>query len=119
MAERYKRTRGVLLHRIGSFFRRLFGLKSKEQYLDKKKIDEMNLIDKDEPQRLTIVPETTETQTETKDAVEVKEVEEVVEEKGDREPEPVVTETVAAEVTTDVSNDSNEFENEDTFYSEY
>lgn len=119
MAERYKRTRGVLLHRIGSFFRRLFGLKSKEQYLDKKKIDEMNQTDKDEPQRLTIVPETTETQTETKDAVEVKEVEEIVEEKGDREPEPVVTETVTAEVTTDVSNDLNEFENEDTFYSEY
>lgn len=119
MAERYKRTRGVLLHRIGSFFRRLFGLKSKEQYLDKKKIDEMNQTDKDEPQRLTIVPETTETQTETKDAVEVKEVEEIDEEKGDREPEPVVTETVAAEVTTDVSNNSNEFENEDTFYSEY
>ncbi len=116
---RYKKTRGVLLKRIGSFFRRMFGLKSKEQYLDKKKLDEMNQTDKDEPERLTIVPETTETQIETKDAVEVKTVDEVVEEKGDREPEPVITETVAAEVTTDVSNDSSDFAQEDTFYAEY
>ena len=55
MAKRYRQTKGILLHRIGSFFRRLFGLKSKEQYLDEKKMQEASLSEKDEPERLAIV----------------------------------------------------------------
>ena len=40
MAKRYRRMSSVLIHRIGSFLKRLFGFKSKGQYLDDEKIKE-------------------------------------------------------------------------------
>ena len=60
MAERYRRTRGILLHRISSFFRRLFGLRSKEQYLDDEKMESVSASEydkSDEPQPLNITQE--------------------------------------------------------------
>lgn len=102
MVERYKRIRGVLLRRIGSFFRKLFGLKSKEQYLDEEKMDSMNQSEIDEPQRLTIA-ETTEDKAPIVQNKETKE--EIVDESEDKKTESVVTETLesATEATTEVS----------------
>ena len=114
MAKRYRQTKGILLHRIGSFFRRLFGLKSKEQYLDEKKMQEASLSEKDEPERLAIVPETTEAKTET-----IKEVDTVVENQKEEEiveAPAVVVEPASVEAETSYSDS---FVNEDTFYSEY
>ena len=118
---RYKRTRGILLRRIGSFFRRLFGLRSKEKYLDDEKIASMNQTEKDEPERLTILPEDTAPKTDTNETVEVRDVETEVEEKQtevaltDAEPETISE----PEVTAGPENDGDSFVNEDTFYSEY
>ena len=114
MAERYKRTKGVLLRRIGSFFRRLFGLKSKEQYLDDKKMNKIEQSEIDEPQRLTI----TDTTEDKEPIVQDKEVEEeIVDEKEDTEPEAVITEIV--EPAVEVSAEDDGYDNEDSFYSEY
>ena len=40
MAKRYRRMSSILIHRIGSFLKRLLGFKSKEKYLDDEKIKE-------------------------------------------------------------------------------
>ena len=112
---RYKRTRGILLRRIGSFFRRLFGLRSKDEYLDDDKIASMNQTEKDEPERLTILPEDTAPKTDTTETVEVRDVETEVEEK---QTEVALTDA-EPETKADPENDGDSFVNEDTFYSEY
>lgn len=112
---RYKRTRGILLRRIGSFFRRLFGLRSKEEYLDDEKIDSVNQTEKDEPERLTILPEDTTPKTDTNENVEAKDVEEEDEEK---EAEVALVDA-EPETKAESENDEDSFVNEDTFYSEY
>ena len=119
MAERYRRTRGVLLQRIGSFFRRLFGLKSKDQYLDSKKMDSIDQTATDEPERLTIQPETTPIPevAQDKEPVESKEIDEELEREFEIE-EDVSPAVSAAESAATTADDGDSFD-EDTFYPEY